>query len=94
MHAITHPKAIGELQAVVYDDHMEFISKNIHDKATSNIKYEDIGAVAYDSKSRVLVVTDTENTELFKATLAGKRKKTRKFAANVFSTTPISIEIE
>lgn len=95
MHAITHKKAIGELQVVVYDDHMEFISKNIYgDKTTSNIKYEDIVAVAYDSKSRVIVVTDTENAVLFRVTLAGKRKEARKFAANVFSTTPISIEIE
>ena len=93
--AITHPKAIGELQAIVYDDHMEFISKSIcGDKTTSNIKYGNIGAVTYDSKSRVIVVTDTENAVMFKVTLAGKRKEIRKFVANVFSTTPISIEIE
>lgn len=62
MPAITHKKAIAELQAIVYDDHIEFVSKNIcGDKITSNIKYENIGAVTYDSKSHVLVVTDTEN---------------------------------
>lgn len=94
MHAITHPNAIEELQAVAYDDHIEFISKNIYgDKRTSNIKYENIEAVAYDSKSHVLIITSTENEVVFKVTLAGKRKEARKFAANVFSTTPISIEI-
>lgn len=93
MHAITHPKAIEEMQAVAYD-HIEFISKNIYgDKRTSNIKYENIEAVAYDSKSHVLIITNTENEVVFKVTLAGKRKEARKFAANVFSTTPISIEI-
>lgn len=92
--AITHQKDIGELQAVVYDDHMQFISKNIYgDKRTSNIKYENIEAVEYDSKSHVLIITNTENEVVFKVTLAGKRKEARKFAANVFSTTPISIEI-
>lgn len=94
MYTITHPKAIEEMQAVTYDDHIEFISKNIYgDKRTSNIKYENIGAVAYDSKSHVLIITNTENEVVFKVTLAGKRKEARKFAANVFSTTPISIEI-
>ena len=63
------------------------------DKRTSNIKYENIGAVVYDSKSHVLIITNTENEVVFKVTLAGKRKEARKFAANVFSTTPISIEI-
>lgn len=94
MHAITHKKAIGELQVVVYDDHIEFIDSNIYgDKTTSNIKYENIEAVAYNSKSHVLIITSTENEVVFKITLAGKRKEARKFAANVFSTTPISIEI-
>lgn len=93
MHAITHPKAIEELQAEVYDDHMQFISKNTHGDKTSNIKYENIEAVAYDSKSHELIITNTENEVVFKVTLAGKRKEARKFAANVFSTTPISIEI-
>ena len=93
--AITHPKAIGGLQAIAYDDHMVFISKNIHgDKTTSNIKYENIGAVAYNSKSQLLIINNTENEEGFRVTLAGKRKETRKFVANVFSTTPISIEIK
>lgn len=94
MHAITHKKAIGELQVVVYDDHIEFIDSNIYgDKRTSTIKYENIEAVVYDSKSHVLIITNTENEAVFKVTLAGKRKEARKFAANVFSTTPISIEI-
>lgn len=94
MHTITHPKAIEEMQAVVYDDHMQFISKNTHgDKTTSNIKYGNIEEVSYDSKSHVLIITNTENEVVFKVTLAGKRKEARKFAANVFSTTPISIEI-
>ena len=94
MHTITHPKAIEEMQAEVYDDHMEFISKNIYgDKRTSNIEYENIEAVAYDSKSHELIITNTENEVVFKVTLAGKRKEARKFAANVFSTTPISIGI-
>lgn len=94
MHAITHPKAIEELQAVTYDDHIEFISKNIYgDKRTANIEYENIEAVAYDSKSHELIITNTENEVVFKVTLAGKRKEARKFVANVFSTTPISIEI-
>mgnify|MGYP004473799247 CR=1 FL=1 len=93
--AITHQKALGELQAMIYDDHMEFISNNIHwDKAASNIKYDNIGAVVYDSKSQLLIITNTENEEEFRVTLAGKRKETRKFVANVFSTTPISLEIE
>lgn len=83
-----------EMQAVVYDDHIEFISKNIYgDKRTSTIKYENIEAVVYDSKSHELIITNTENEVVFKVTLAGKRKEARKFAANVFSTTPISIEI-
>lgn len=87
-------EVIKELQAVTYDDHIEFISKNIYgDKRTSTIKYENIGAVAYDSKSHVLIITNTENEVGFKVTLAGKRKEARKFAANVFSTTPISVEI-
>lgn len=85
---------IKELQAVVDDDHIEFISKSIYgDKRTSDIKYENIEAVAYDSKSHALIITDTENEVVFKVTLAGKRKEARKFAANVFSTTPISVEI-
>lgn len=87
-------EVIKELQAVVYDDHIEFISNNIYgDKRTSTIKYENIEAVVYDSKSHELIITNTENEVLFKVTLAGKRKEARKFAANLFSTTPISIEI-
>ena len=86
-------EVIKELQAVVYDDHIEFISKNIYGNRTSTIKYENIEAVAYDSKSHVLIITNTENEVVFRVTLAGKRKEARKFAANVFSTTPISIEI-
>lgn len=57
------------------------------------IQYENIEAVAYDSKSHVLIINNTENEEEFRVTLAGKRKEARKFAANVFSTTPISVEI-
>lgn len=41
----------------------------------------------------MLIITNTENEVVFKVTLAGKRKEARKFVANVFSTTTISIEI-
>lgn len=34
MHTITHPKAIEEMQAVTYDDHIEFISNNIYGDKT------------------------------------------------------------
>lgn len=64
--AITHPKAIGELQAIAYDDHMQFISRSIYDKTTSNIKYENIGAATYNSKSQLLIITNTENEEQFR----------------------------
>ena len=39
MYTITHPKAIEELQAVAYDDHIEFIIKNIYG-GQKNIKYK------------------------------------------------------